>query len=306
MNVDLSVILPAHNPRADYLECTLAALRAQSHPATRWELLVVDNKSDPALAGRVDLSWHANARIIREEALGLTRARLAGFAAMQSSLAVLVDDDNVLAPDFLEHALRISVDLPFLGAWGGVIEPRFEAPDQAPPRSLYPLLTLRTAAADTWSNDTDHHASTPWGAGLCVRHEVALRYTEELAVNPNRQALDLHGKRLLYGGDTDIAYTACRMGMGKGVLTALKLEHLIPAARCTTEYLCRVAEGRGYSEVLHEIALTGHVPTVPTSISATVKRLYRQARLDPIERKVAQAHEHGRRCALLDLQPNPS
>lgn len=303
MRTSLTVILPAHNPRVDFLERTLDALRNQTLPAASWELVVVDNKSAPALHSRIDLAWHPHARIVREETLGLTRARLAGFAAMQTDLAVLVDDDNVLAPGFLEIVLQISAAFPVIGAWGGVIAPRFETPELAPPRSLYHLLTLRASTADAWSNDTSHHASTPWGAGLCVRRSVAQQYADELNINPHRQALDLHGKRLLYGGDTDIAYTACRMGLGKGVFVDLKLEHLIPATRCTAEYLCRVAEGRGYSEVLHELALTGVLPATRASVVSRLRKHYRLMKLNPFERRVARALEMGRRQALLELRP---
>jgi Glycosyl transferase family 2 len=301
VSTGLSVIVPAHDPRIDYLGSALGALRAQTLATSRWELLMVDNKSEPALQGRLDLGWHPNARIVREESLGLTRARLAGFEAMQGELAVLVDDDNVLAPDYLEQVLGIAGGSTFLGVWGGVIEPRFEAPELAPPQSLFALLTLRTAAMDLWSNDIGHHASTPWGAGLCVRHTIALQYAHELRTNPHRQALDLQGNRLLYGGDTDIAYTACRMGLGKGVFTRLKLEHLIPASRCTAEYLCRVAEGRGYSEVLHELALNGRLPAASSSFGAWLRRQYRLLRLNSLERAAMGAHERGRRLALREL-----
>ena len=41
----LSVIICTFNPRVDYLERALAALRAQTVPANRWELIAVDNNS---------------------------------------------------------------------------------------------------------------------------------------------------------------------------------------------------------------------------------------------------------------------
>jgi GT2 family glycosyltransferase len=303
MTPAISVVIPAHNPRADYLELTLQALRGQSLAGYPWELVVVDNKSEPAIEGRIDVSWHPMTTIVREEALGLTRARLKGFEASRGTVVVLVDDDNVLAPDFLERTAAIAQSHPFIGAWGGVIAPRFEDPALAPPASLHALLTLRTASQDSWSNDTGHHASTPWGAGLCVRRSVATAYAEALRANPKRQALDLQGKRLLYGGDTDIAFTACRMGLGKGVFPALRVEHLIPVARCSREYLCRVAEGRGYSEVLHEFVLTERLPVELVSMGSSARRLLRRLRASPLERAVMSSHERGRRQALEDLRP---
>ena len=94
----VSVVIPTHNPRHDYLARVVDALRQQTLPREQWELLVVDNGSEQPLraagpkyqgskglkgeesSADIDLGWHANARIVREEELGLTYARLRGFA----------------------------------------------------------------------------------------------------------------------------------------------------------------------------------------------------------------------------------
>ena len=92
----ISVIICSHNPRPEYLRRTLEALKAQTLPTKDWELLLVDNASKEPLAGRFDLSWHPNARHVRENELGLTTARLRGIREAHSDLLVFVDDDNVL------------------------------------------------------------------------------------------------------------------------------------------------------------------------------------------------------------------
>src|ERR1700722_2249773 len=98
----VSVIICSHNPRENYLRRVLDALRAQTLPAQEWELLLVDNASTEPLAGRFDLSWHPNARHVREEKTGLTPARLRGIAEANGELLVFVDDDNVLRSDYLQ------------------------------------------------------------------------------------------------------------------------------------------------------------------------------------------------------------
>ncbi len=301
MTPTITAIVPAHNPRPDYLAATLEGLAAQTLPRGQWRLVLVDNASNPPLSASVDLHSHPGAEIVREERLGLTSARLAGFRHASGEVTVLVDDDNVLAPDYLATAMEIAGRNPHLGTWGGVIAPRFERPELAPPRSLYPLLTLREVASDTWSNDPDHHASTPWGAGLCVRREVAAAYAASLENNPRGLELDLQGSRLLYGGDTDIAYTGCRLGLGKGVFGALRVEHLIPAERCSARYLERVAEGRGYSEILHALVRTGVLPRQERSLSGWLRTLRGRSRGTVLERRVAGAHARGRRAAFAEL-----
>ena len=112
----LSVIVCTHDPRPDYLDRCLAVLKAQTLAPERWELLVIDNVCDPPLACRLELGWHACARIVREDTLGLTPARLRGIHEAAADLLVFVDDDNVLAPDYLERALQVAAEKPFLGA----------------------------------------------------------------------------------------------------------------------------------------------------------------------------------------------
>ena len=119
----LSVIICSHNPGWDYFQQCIRALRDQRLPHNCWELVVVDNRSDTPLADRVDMAWHRSARMVREETLGLTPARLRGIRESKGDLLVFVDDDNVLDADFLETAQRITDERPFLGSWSGQCRP---------------------------------------------------------------------------------------------------------------------------------------------------------------------------------------
>src|ERR1700731_4167104 len=100
----LSVIICTHNPRLDYFQRCVDGLRNQTLSCQEWELLLVDNRSDEPVADCVDLSWHPVTRVVREEAPGLTAARLRGIRESRGDLVVFVDDDNVLDRDFLEVA----------------------------------------------------------------------------------------------------------------------------------------------------------------------------------------------------------
>jgi glycosyltransferase involved in cell wall biosynthesis len=246
----LSVVLCSHNPRADYLSRTLDALRRQSLPCAAWELLLIDNASDAPLAGRFDLSWHPHGRVVREETLGLTPARLRGFRESHGDLIVMVDDDNLLAPDYLEVALKLAAACPFLGVFGGSLDPEFEQPPPEWTRPYWGCIAIRPVQRSVWSNDIDHWESTPSGAGMCVRRDVAERYARDMEMNPLRKALDRTGQSLVSGGDLDLAWTACAMGAGMGQFGELKLKHLIPPERLTEEYLCRMHEGKGYTGVI--------------------------------------------------------
>ncbi|MFM8886466.1 MAG: glycosyltransferase, partial [Chthoniobacterales bacterium] len=226
----VSVVIPTHNPRVDYLARVLEALRGQTLAKRLWELVVVDNGSRVPLAESIrlaaegiqleakgirhaadgkrqeaslpshvatftpftelELGWHPNARIVREEKLGLTFARLRGFAEARGELIVMVDDDNVLAPDYLANAVKIAEEHKDLGAFGGKCLPEFETQPEPWMEEFLPLLALRDhgekeiIAADTRSADGSRRVypdqAAPIGAGMVVRREAARAYAERL------------------------------------------------------------------------------------------------------------------------------
>lgn len=246
----ISVIIPSRNPRRDYLESVLGALRCQSLSHTEWDLTVIDNASDSPLADWVDLAWHPQGRVVREETLGLTPARLRGIRETGGELLVFVDDDNVLAADYLEKAAMIAREKPFIGAFGGSVDAVFDQPPPSWTRPYWERLAIRPVSRSVWSNDIDQWKDTPNGAGLCVRRDVAVHYAKQLEHDPLRRSLDRAGGRLLSGGDTDLAWTACAMGFGMGCFCDLRVSHLISPERLTEAYLLRMFEGNGYSETV--------------------------------------------------------
>lgn len=254
MTPKLSVIIPCHNPRPHYLARVIESLRRQTLPREDWDLVVVDNASTPPLTegppSSLDLSWHPSGRLVREEVLGLTPARARGISATSGALLVFVDDDNVLAADYLEQAAAIAREKPFLGTFSGLVTPEFETPPPPWTRPYWEMLGIRETPASVWSNDINHWASTPIGAGLCVRRDVATSYVEKLKQSPLRSALDRRGASLVSGGDNDLAYLGVAMGYGMGVFRELRLTHLIPSERLSAEYLYRLSEAIGYSAVL--------------------------------------------------------
>ena len=246
----LSVVICTHNPRADYFSRTLAALRAQSLPVDFWEILVIDNCSDQPLEGRIELSWHPSARIVREQTLGLTPARLRGIGEAVGELLVFVDDDNVLDSDFLAVALRTAEEKPFLGSWSGQCRPEFETPPPEWTRRYWGNLVIREFDRDVWSNLPRLPDTMPCGAGLCVRGEVADHYLRLHEQGARAFQFDRTGDSLLSGGDNDLAACACDIGLGVGLIAALKLTHLLSSGRFTAEYHTRLAEGIFFSAVV--------------------------------------------------------
>ena len=228
-------------------------LCAQTLPKEEWELLLIDNASETPLADTWGLSWHPRARHIREDELGLTPARLRGIRESCGDLLVYVDDDNVLAPDYLQTARTLLMEHPHLGVIGaGILEPEFAV---QPPPELVPhlgYLALRRVSRDLWSTNTNDLTCVPWGAGLCVRRQVTDRYQQLVKRLNVTELLDRRGDRLFGDGDVAFSWASVAEGQGFGVFPALHITHLISADRLTQQYFLRLAYDSNYcSGVLH-------------------------------------------------------
>lgn len=256
----ISLVLCTHNPRWDYLSRVITALKDQTLPIQQWELLIVDNASEPSLASRLDLSWHPMATVIREEQLGLTHARLCGFRVVKAKLMVFVDDDNVLEQDYLARVVEIFRDQPHLGAIAGKSLPQFEVKPDPWIKQYYSVLALRDFGETPLTTSSTVGALTaesypyfaPCGAGMALRTALFANYTAQVAQNPNRLALGRTGNQLTSGEDNDIILTLLAEGWGVGYFPQLQLMHLIATQRLQADYLARLnyATSRSWVQVL--------------------------------------------------------
>jgi glycosyltransferase involved in cell wall biosynthesis len=297
----LSVIVCTHNPRVDYLGRCLDALKVQTLPLENWELLIVDNASAPEKAPQANLSWHPKARLIFEGHLGLTAARLRGIRETKGEILVFVDDDNVLDSDFLEVAESVAETKLFLGSWSGQCRPEFETPPPEWTRQYWGNLVIREFDSDIWSNLPRLAESMPCGAGLCVRREAADHYLWLHKSGKRSFQLDRKGDSLLSGGDNDLAACACDIGLGVGLIAALKLVHLIPSQRLSKHYLARLMEGVHFSSTLLDSARG--IQVNPRGFTGRVADVLRMTRQRKIHREMTKAAYRGRDRALQMLFP---
>jgi glycosyltransferase involved in cell wall biosynthesis len=292
MSVSLTVALPTYNPRQDFLDRVLASLRAQTVPAAQWDLLLVDNNSTPPLSALVDLSWHPRARVLVEPTQGKMHAVAAAFTNSHTDLVMFLDDDTVAAPDLIAETLAIGARHTMLGTWSPRVELDLEDKTAEVPPRLRQMLSERLIDAASWSNDPDHTPSTPWGGGMCVRRAVADAYLAQTAANPKRLQLDPMGDQPGYGGDTDLSYTGCSIGLGMGVFPQLRITHLIPARRCTVDYLLRNLEAHEFSHYMQYHARHGAWP--PQNLRDRARRGLKWLRADPLGRAMMAAESKGR------------
>ena len=242
----ISVVLCTHNPVPSVLDETLSALATQVG-GVAIELLVVDNASAAPLDHLVAAYPTLPLRVVREDQVGLTHARLRGLRESTHDVILMVDDDNVLDPHYVAIVAAIFAADPSLGAIGGKSIPRFAAP----PPSWFTIEEFSLGCRDlgdapqtaTWRGlapaDRFFPTCSPIGGGMAIKRAAFAGYAAALQGNADRSALDRRGQSLSSGGDNDMVLCTLEAGFGVGYFPELHLTHLIPAGRVQPDYLAR-------------------------------------------------------------------
>jgi len=259
MSILLSVILPTHNPNHEILTKTLNALRLQSLNKENWELIIVDNASKKKnILTEESLSWHPNVKVIREERLGLTWARIAGINNSCGELIVFTDDDNILSGEYLGKALnlfKVNLDL---GVIGGLVSGEFEKEPEEWFWKTGITLGLQNFGKEIrlakWKSslvvDRYYPDFSPIGAGMVIRARLAREYVKNTLEDKHSVISDRVGNKLSSGGDNDIVLFSLLNGWQVGYSPELKLKHLIPSFRLRKDYLAKLNHDSSKSWVL--------------------------------------------------------
>ena len=101
----ISVIIPTCN-RPDQLRDCLTALTRQTYPRSSFEVVIVDDGSEPPIDGiATDYSDKLDVRVIRQARQGPAAARNFGVTSARGNLIAFTDDDCRPAADWLERLL---------------------------------------------------------------------------------------------------------------------------------------------------------------------------------------------------------
>lgn len=250
----ISVVIVTHNPRRDILQRTVAALAAQNYSPADWELIVVDNASQPTLRAEEVAPLPVLVRLVREERLGIAYARWTAIKAAQHEVTVFVDDDNLLYPDYMANAAQFLDTHPEVGALGGHIEAEVEAPLPSWAESHLNLLAIQNLGADTVISKFRRASlsSFPWcspyGAGLVARTSCLRRYLEMISSGGPTSIGRIGSSSLAGCDDAEMMLRGVlEAGLQVAYHPALRLTHVIPARRLSFAYLRRLAYQTGVS-----------------------------------------------------------
>jgi glycosyltransferase involved in cell wall biosynthesis len=204
----------------------------------RWELLIVDNKSTDMSAPIARREWSkynssGKFRIVLEPVLGLSHARARGFLEAQYEYVIMCDDDNWLAPDYVENVYWIMSEKSSIGALGGFGKLIFEV---TPPKYIEHSNIF--AAGEQGHGPGKVRSNKIYGAGCVIRKSA---YKKLYDLGFKSLLTDRKGRELSSGGDYELCYALALMGYDIWYDDRLRFSHFITEERLNWGYFMRYA-----------------------------------------------------------------
>jgi glycosyltransferase involved in cell wall biosynthesis len=262
----LDVCVCTHNPDLGVLRLVLAALAAQSLETNAFRVTVVDNASEPPIADWVIgplVARGVNARIVREDNLGVAHARLRAARETDAAWVSFIDDDNVVAENYLEVGLRFAAANPHVGAFGGrlLLPPTLQASEEIKP--FLPYLGIKDLGDVALSGPSMHWCEwEPPTAGSFVARAVLERFAREIERDDGILGLGRKGlDSPVSCEDSFIMRSAYALDLSLAYCPHLVLYHHLRPHRLTRKYLFRLLYGYGTSHVLLERCLNPGLET---------------------------------------------
>ncbi|RBP43892.1 glycosyltransferase involved in cell wall biosynthesis [Roseimicrobium gellanilyticum] len=257
----LTLIICTHN-RAPSLAATLEAIAMQQVPAiVRWDVLVVTNactdETNSVAERYAQDSRIPLLRVVDEPRPGVAYARCTGVRHSSATWVAMVDDDCLLAPDWVHQASTFAESQPYAGAFAGRNE--IVWPPDTP---LWCMDHADSLAHQNFGEEPrrlpDRGRPAPCGAGL-ILNRSALMGSGFL----DRGRLVGRGPRDVHAGeDSEMVFFIRNAGWEVWYTPDLHLRHVITRSRTTLHYQCSLHHGFGLVEGYLRL-LSHHEPLTP-------------------------------------------
>lgn len=252
----ITVCLCTHD-RPGYARTCLAGLRHQTVGLDAFDTVVVDSCSGPAAAADLVAMVAAlpNARLVRLEELGISRARNAAARASGADYVAYIDDDAIPAPDWIERIRLAIIEAPRAPAvLSGRVLPIWEAPlPDWWPASLRGVLSIVE-----WNGRGEYRTPQvpqglePYGVNMVVDRAAML------ALGGFDERLGRVGNVLLSDEDIQLAWRLQDLGRAVQYDARIVVHHQIQARRLTPEWLIERLYCQGASTVVTRRLLGQH------------------------------------------------
>ena len=246
----ISIVVCCHNSAGRISQTIKHIARQNPAEGFDWEVLLVDNASSDNTAGKAMEVWEkhhsgpATIRIVPEQRLGIGFARYTGIQSSSYEYIIFVDDDNWLAPDYLNTAYRFMESHPAVAACGSlnsaVSDTEFPWWFEEFQRCFAVGPQYSEAGDVTWKT------GVLWSAGIVLRKSALddlLNSGFEPMVSGARGE-----KKLLRGEDYELCLALRLRGWRLWYEPGLGLQHYMENNRLEWKYLRTLWKGLGESD----------------------------------------------------------
>ncbi len=249
-----TIAIPVHNG-AKRVGAVLEGLARQTVANGSFEVLIVDNASSDTLSevvlGNADVKAledrGMSCRLVREERLGLTYARIRAVCEARSELVCFLDDDALPDERYVENGIAVFAD-PEVGLTVSSVSPRWETkPPHSVVRREWLFAASRRLGEEFIDLGTEATLAPTIGSGMWVRRRAFLDAVPWQ--QPESLLVDRRGSQLTSGGDIEIGYLLGKAGYKRVYAPCLQLAHLIPSRRFELRSVCRLIDGVVRSEL---------------------------------------------------------
>jgi glucosyl-dolichyl phosphate glucuronosyltransferase len=223
----LSIVVATHR-RPDHLKNLLNALREQSASPADFEVVIVDNDSQPNPRVKELCSasqYHAMLiRYIHHAQLGLSSARNRGVKEASTPLVAFLDDDVIPPPGWIMEVFRVRENI-HADVFGGPYTPVYSC---TPPRWFKEkYASLNYGDKPFWlpRNKYLAGANMLWDKALIIR------------LGGFSDRFGYVGEKKKYGDDSELCQRAAETGVGIWYDPALTLQHHREAERTSMRWL---------------------------------------------------------------------
>jgi glucosyl-dolichyl phosphate glucuronosyltransferase len=239
MPPDIAVLICTYN-RSHDLGSLLNTACHQTETGFTYEVIVVDNNSTDDTRATVEAVQHRAGQPPRyyfEPKQGKSFALNTGLSHVRAPLCVVIDDDQLMPPDYLSllvRAFEVNSEVSFIG---GKVLPIWEV---APPDWLTPSRWSPLGMADHGDESFSVDRKRP----ICLL-TFAFRVQDVSAIGGFRNDLGVTGSRMGSTEDADLITRLVESGQHGLYVPELVLQHHAPARRMTQRYYRQWHYGHG-------------------------------------------------------------
>ncbi|MEH2338386.1 hormogonium polysaccharide biosynthesis glycosyltransferase HpsE [Nostoc sp.] len=242
--LDFTVAIPTYNGAKRLPQVLDFLLKQTGIEKLNWEIIIIDNNSHDNTKEVIEhyqkiYSQNICLRYFFEKKQGIPFARMRAISEARGDLIAFVDDDNLLASDWILESYSFGKEHPQAGAWSGQIHGDFEVKPPENFERIQAFLAIREHGSNPHLFDAANLRLPP-GAALVVRKQV---WCENV---PQRSTLSGKLPGIFVQGDDYEALLYIHYGGWQiWYNPSMHTYHQIPHWRLERDYLLTLARGCG-------------------------------------------------------------